>query len=78
MGLESSRGVKMGDCDFISSEEGAKECLLNLAFPADKKKILEHVEDSDAPEAVTVAANQLPEKVYKNLDEVIETLDIKE
>ena len=68
----------MGSCDFISSTEGAKECLAGIAFPADKEDILSRIEKSGGPEAVIVAANQIPDKVYDSLDELVEHLEPKD
>ena len=68
----------MGSCDFISSEEGAKKCLECIAFPANKQEILRLIEKSGGPEAVIVAANQIPEKVYQSLDELLQCLGADE
>lgn len=65
----------MGSCNFISSTEGAMECLGGIAFPATKEDILGSIMDSDGPEAVVVAANQIPDKLYQNMDELLEYLD---
>lgn len=65
----------MGSCNFISSTEGAKECLDTISFPATKQEILSSIENNEGPEAVIVAANQLPEKVYQNMDELVKYLD---
>ena len=51
----------MGICDYISSSEGAMKCLGGIGFPANKQQILGWVESSDGPEAVVVAANQIPD-----------------
>lgn len=64
----------MGICDFISSSEGAMKCLGGIDFPANKQQILGWVESSDGPEAVVVAANQIPDKIYYNMQELLEAL----
>ena len=65
----------MGSCNFISSTEGAQRCLNAITFPATKQEILSCIEDNEGPEAVIVAANQLPDKVYQNMDELVKYLD---
>ena len=67
----------MGSCDFISSDQGAKLCLGDIEFPASKEQILDRIAVSGGPEAAIVAANQLPDKVYGSLEEVIESLEGK-
>ncbi len=62
----------MGVCSFISSPEGAKLCLGDIGFPASKEEVLEHIDTSGGPEAVTVAANRLPDKVYASLEELMQ------
>lgn len=61
----------MGSCDFISSTEGAGRCLGGITFPASKQEILDWVESSGGPEAVIVAANHIPDKMYQNMDELL-------
>ncbi|MGI6296384.1 MAG: DUF2795 domain-containing protein [Armatimonadota bacterium] len=68
----------MGICDFISSNEGAQKCLAGIDFPADKQSILRWIESSDGPEAVVVAANRLPDKIYDNMDALLASLDAAE
>lgn len=65
----------MGSCNFISSTEGAKKCLNSISFPATKQDVLRSIEDNEGPEAVIVAANQLPNMIYKDMAELIEYLD---
>ena len=67
----------MGSCDFISSTEGAKECLECIVFPAGKEEIIDYIESKDGPEAVVVAANQIPDKVYTSMDELLQYLGTK-
>lgn len=67
----------MGSCNFISSTEGAQRCLNAIKFPATKQEILSSIENNEGPEAVIVAANQLPEIVYQNIDELIKYLDVE-
>jgi hypothetical protein len=61
-------------CDFISSSEGAMKCLGGITFPASKQQVLDWVEGSDGPEAVVVAANQIPDKMYESMDELLQYL----
>ena len=68
---------QLGSCDFISSTEGAKECLAGIPFPAGKQEILAYIERNNGPEAVVVAANQIPDKVYKSMDELLQYLEAK-
>ncbi|NLN76589.1 MAG: DUF2795 domain-containing protein [Armatimonadetes bacterium] len=68
----------MGICDFISSNEGAKKCLADIEFPATKQQVLYWVESSDGPEAVVVAANKLPDKIYDNMNDLLESLGTAE
>lgn len=65
----------MGTCDFISSNEGAVKCLGGIEFPASKQAVLGWVESSGGPEAVIVAANQIPDKIYQSMDELLQYLD---
>ena len=68
----------MGSCDFISSTEGAQKCLGDIEFPASKQQVLDWVESSGGPEAVIVAANQIPDKVYESMDELLHHLGAEE
>lgn len=61
----------MGVCSFISSPEGAKLCLGDIKFPATKEEVLEHIDNSGGPEAVTVAANQLPDRTYQDFEDLL-------
>ncbi|MHB1457192.1 MAG: DUF2795 domain-containing protein [Armatimonadota bacterium] len=65
----------MGSCNFISSTEGAQRCLNAITFPATKQEILSSIENNEGPEAVIVAANQLPDMIYQDLDELIKYLN---
>ena len=65
----------MDKCDFVSSADGARLCLGDLEFPASKEEILDRMEVSGAPEAAIVWANQIPDKVYESLDELVKCLE---
>lgn len=72
------RSHSLGSCEFISSTEGARKCLEDISFPASKQDILSRIENSSGPEVVIVAANQIPEKVYESLNELLDYLGAKE
>ncbi len=65
----------MSKCDFISSDKAAGLCLASMSFPATKEDIVYSIEESGGSEAAIVAINQIPDRIYSSLEELVKYLE---
>ena len=77
IGLKPTSGGtrNVGKCDFISSDTAAGICLENMSFPATKQDIVDRIEESGGAEAAIVAINQVPDRTYYSLEELVRCLE---